>query len=236
MVERAKEMALGLLDTVKQNYMEFKENGPPNRGGNDRNQGYDRGGQRGSYHERDRNGSGSYGGNEQYGNNGQDQYGYGYAGQPPQTPTIVPFGNGAALQPQAAAALQAQGLNPGEIEQWAAYYAANPSYDPFVSVGGYGYYMAYFAATGQYPGQQQQGQAGSPTHQQAQQGYGGYGQTQSPANGAQAPPPPPPTPPPPPPPDDDVPPPPPPPPPGAGGNGYNAVSRPSRSRRYRLLG
>lgn len=222
MVQQAKEMALGLLETVKGNYMEFKENGPPNRSGGDRNQGgYDRGdrGGGGGYHQRDRNGSGSYGGNGNYGgnnNNGQDQYGYGYPGQTPATPTIVPFGQGAALLPQTAATLQAQGLNPGEIEQWSAYYAANPSADPFVSQGGYGYYMAYFAATGQYLGAQQQqgGQAGSPVQQQ---GYGGY-QTQSPANGmdgAFAPPPPPP------PPDDDVPP--PPPPPGAG-NGFNAVS------------
>ena len=213
MVQQAKDMALSLLENVKGNYMDFKENGPPNRGGGDRNQGYDNRGDRGGYHQRDRNGSGSYGGggtDNHGGNNGQDQYGYGYgySGQTPQTPTIVPFGTGAALQPQTAAALQAQGLNPGEIEQWSAYYAANAASDPFASMGGYGYYMAYFAATGQYLGAQpQQGDAGQ------QHGYGEY--QSPPANGAQAPPPPPPPP-------DDVPPP-PPPPPGAG-NGFNAVS------------
>lgn len=219
MVQQAKEMALGLLDTVRQNYTEFKENGPPQRQRHDRDQGYDNRGDRGGYHQRDRNGSGSYGGNGQPSGNGQDQYGYGYGGQQtPQQPVIVPFGSGAGYDPQTAAAAQAAGLDPVQVEQWSAYYIANPSGDPMAAYGGYGYCMAYFVATGQYPTGPPQGQAGSPTQQQMPQGYGGYGQSQSPANGAQAPPPPPP-----PPPDDDVPP--PPPPPGAIGNGYNAVSR-----------
>ena len=216
MVQTAKEMALALLESVRQNYAEFKEHGPANRGGHDRNQGYDDVGQRGSYHQRDRNGSGSYGGNNQYGggNGGQSQYGYGYSGQPPQSPAIIPFGNGGAREPHAAATLTAAQMDPEQVEQWSAYYAANPTMDTFAAVGGYGYYMAYFVATGQYLPLDGQGQAGSPVQQQ--QGYGEYGQYQSPANGAQAPPPPPP-------PDDDLPPP-PPPPPGAGGNGYNSVS------------
>ncbi|KAK3702025.1 hypothetical protein LTR37_015139 [Vermiconidia calcicola] len=214
-VQRAKEMSLELLESVKDNYESFKER-PPRPSGPDRGSfgggggggGYDQrgGGGGGGYHQRDRNGSGSYGGESQYGGGG----GYGQ----PQTPIAAYGGAGGAQSPTSYAAAQAQApTDPAEqqrqMQAWIQYYAANPDQDPYAQYGGYGYVMQMYAAQGATPGGQQQGgyggaggYAGSP-----QQQNGGYG-------GA----------PPPPPPDDQAPP--PPPPPGGDGGAYNSVPPP----------
>jgi len=212
-VENAKGMCLSLLDTVKQGYQEFKERGPPHRAssgsygggggyGNDDRGGYGRDRNNSAY-----GGGSSYngGGNSQY--DGNSQYGgtssYGYN---PQTPAAA---YGGAQSPTAATPQQgAAQMTPEQTAAWAAYWAANPSEDPYAAYGGYAAVMQQYAAVS--------APAGTP--QQAQ-GYNGYygGQAGSPANGAGGAPPPPPS-------DDGAAP--PPPPPGASGAGYNSVSAP----------
>lgn len=200
-VERAKDMCIELLNTVKTAYDQFKERGPRGGGGyygGDRG-GYNGGEDRGGYHQRERHPSGSYGGGSQYG--GSSQYGGGYNPQ-------QPAGYGGAQSPAAAQASAGQpqaAANPAEqqaqYQAWAAYYAANPAQDPYATYGGYGAVMAaYMQNPGYYQQQQGQPMAGSPTA-----GQNGYG----------APPPPPPE-------DSSV----PPPPPGASGGGYSAVPPP----------
>ncbi|KAF2166984.1 hypothetical protein M409DRAFT_23028 [Zasmidium cellare ATCC 36951] len=168
MVDSAKEMCLSLLESVKESYEAFKDRGPPNRGGFG-------GGDRGGYHNRggDRQNSGSYGGGSgygggsAYGGNGDSSYGaygqnygQGYGQQ----------GYGDAQSPVAA---PTQTGDPAEqmkqYEAWAAYYAANPSADPYAAYGGYAAMMAQYM-----------------------QGYTQTaGQSQTPTNGSAPPPPPP---------------------------------------------
>ncbi|EME44615.1 hypothetical protein DOTSEDRAFT_72164 [Dothistroma septosporum NZE10] len=215
MVDLAEEQCMSLLGSVKEAYEAFKERGPPNRSGGDRYGGHGGGGQgyggdddrRGGYRGGDRQNSGSYGGNSAYGNGGGSSYGGYGGGYGGQQPAVVAGYGGAQSPTQSAAAAQpaAASTDPAEqqrqYEAWAAYYAANPSADPYAAYGGYAAVMAQYM---------QQGYA-----QQPQQGYGApaMGQAQSPTNygNGAAPPPPP---------DDQA-----PPPPGAG-NGYSAVPPP----------
>ncbi|KAK5127376.1 hypothetical protein LTR85_006715 [Meristemomyces frigidus] len=204
-VERAKEMCIELLNSVKTSYDQFKERPPRNSGGG----GYGGGGyggggddqQRGGYHNRDRQQSGSYGGggSQTPGYGGGSSYNGGY-NQQPATP--AGYGGG-AMSPQGAGIAQAQAappqaaMSPAEQQQqyqaWAAYYAQNPQADPYAAYGGYGAVMAAYMQNPDYYQQQQQaGQNGAaPPPPQDDQGA------------------------------------PPPPPPGAGnGGGYNQVPPP----------
>lgn len=99
------------------------------------------------------------------------------------------------MSPAAAAPADAnaQAFDYNAMTQWAAYYAANPEQDPYISVGGYTAYLQQY-----YYGQN-------------------YGQTASPAPGAGA------AAPPPPPPSDPYGAAPPPPPPAGSPGGYTAV-------------
>ncbi|KAK5156629.1 hypothetical protein LTS14_004841 [Recurvomyces mirabilis] len=169
-VERAKGMCLDLLKSVKDSYDSFKERGPRG-GGGDRFErgggggGYGGGGDRGGYQERDRNSS--YGGNSQYGG-GNSQYGGGYAQQaaagygsaqsPTQgTPGFAPAAG--AMSPDAGAAGADQ---VAQMQAWAAYYAQNPSADPYAAYGGYGQVMAAYYQQGQQGMAQANGDGGAP--------------------------------------------------------------------------
>ncbi|KAK4496418.1 hypothetical protein PRZ48_012398 [Zasmidium cellare] len=167
MVDAAKEQCLSLLESVKESYEAFKERGPPNRGGYG---GEQRGGYRGHS---DRQNSGSYGGGSgygggsAYGGNGDSSYGaYGQNYGQGYGQGYGQQGYGGAQSPVAA---QAQSGDPAEQmnqhQAWAAYYAANPSEDPWAAYGGYGAMLA---------------------HAMQPQAY-----SQTPANGAAPPPPPP---------------------------------------------
>lgn len=210
-VERAKDMCLSLLETVKASYAEHKDRPPMQRGyGGGGGGGYSN--DRGGYNNgaRDRNGgSGSYGGYDSSYGGGSAYGGTSSYGNYAQTPAYNPAGSPQTPvqatptdQPDPAVAMAA----------WAQYYAANPAEDPYASQGGYATIMAQW----QYAQQQQQ-YAGA--------GAGGYGYAGSPSqqNGAGAPPPPPPVGG-----DEGAPPPPPPPPPGAetAGYGYGSVPPP----------
>jgi len=228
-VERAKEMCISLLDSVKQSYAEFKERPP--RGGGGYGGGYG-GEERGGYGGRggrDRE-HGSYGGGSSYGGGGQSGYGgggqSGYGGggggssygggYGSQTPGgHAAYGGGAqspqaavapvAAQPAAAAAVitpEQQQVNAA----WATYYAQNPQEDPYAAYGGWATVMAAYGM--------------AAPQAQPQQQYADYYQSQmaqagTPTQNGGAPPPPPP------PEDNSAPPPPPPGPPGAGG--YSSV-------------
>lgn len=145
-VDRAKKLCEDLLASVRQNYEHFKANPPPARVesytdgyGADAN----RGGHRG-YGRRDDQRQGSYASNNyaSYNQNGA------YAATP-TTPGPAP-----SQSPSAAQSYQ---------QQWADYYAQNPTADPYAAYGGYQAYMQYYY---QYYGQQgqdpSQAQAGAP--------------------------------------------------------------------------
>ncbi|KAK5163754.1 uncharacterized protein LTR77_010427 [Saxophila tyrrhenica] len=188
MVEKAKEMCLQLLDSVRENYESFKQRpprsaGPDHRGGFDNQRSGSNGGYQGGYNQ-DRNGSGSYGGNPQ-----QDMSGYGgsYGGTPYQQQPAYGAPAGGAQSPTA----PAPAMDSTQIAAWTAYYAQNPDEDPYKPYGGYAYIMSYYAQTGAVPagGQQAGGYAGSP-----QQQNGGYNAVPPPPGASEAPPPPPPPP------------------------------------------
>ncbi|GIZ44236.1 hypothetical protein CKM354_000744000 [Cercospora kikuchii] len=174
MVDSAEEMCKSLLDSVRQQYQEFKER--PARGPGGGRGGYG-GDDRGGYHGRggDRQNSGSYGGGSAYGNGGGSAYGgaYGATGQPDPYAQANPYdqyaqaaaqGYGSAQSPTAAqqGAAAAAPTDPAEqqkqYEAWAAYYAANPQADPYAAYGGYAAVMAQYmqpgaaAAAAQYQG------------------------------------------------------------------------------------
>lgn len=157
-VQTAKEQCLDLLGYVKSNYEEFKANRSQRReqsfGGGDQRGGYGGG-------PRDRNGSNSYGGGSQYGgaNNygGNSQYGGGYGQQTPTTPAdpYVSGGYGGAQSPQAAQAPAQPQMTPEQMQAWAAYYAENPTLDPYAAYGGFAVAMQYYMQ-GQPPAPPQQ--------------------------------------------------------------------------------
>jgi hypothetical protein len=120
-VQRAKEMCIDLLGTVKEQYQKHKDN-PPQRG---YGQGYGQGGDR-------QNSYGGYGG-------GYGGYGNSTPGGSVQSPTTP----GPTAAPGAASPSQ------DYTAQYAAYYAANPSADPYAAYGGYAAYVQmyqYYAA------------------------------------------------------------------------------------------
>lgn len=191
-VERAKKLCEDLLASVRQNYEHFKANPPPQRM-ESYTDGYGADANRGGYggHGRDRRhdpySASSYGG---YGQNNPA-----YGGTPgsgtPTTPAPAP-----SQSPSAAQSYQ---------DQWAAYYAQNPSADPYAAYGGYQAYMQYYYSYYQQQGQdpnaaQQQGQAapppppadnsGAPPPPPVNNGYDAYN-SQSQSNGYNAVPPPP---------------------------------------------
>lgn len=182
MVDKAKKLCEDLLVSVRQNYEHFKANPPPQRM-ESYTDGYGADANRGSYggygrERRNDSHSNNYGG---YGQN--SSYGATPTVQTPATPVQ------ATDSPSAAQSYQ---------DQWAAYYAQNPTADPYAAYGGYAAYMQYY-----YQYYQQQGI--DPTTMQQQdpnappppadgsgavpQGYEAYAQSQT--NGYNAVPPPP---------------------------------------------
>lgn len=159
MVDEAESQCMSLLDAVKEAYDAFKERGPPNRGGggggyggHGGGQGYGgdddrRGGGGGGYRGGDRQNSGSYGGGSAYGNGGGSSYGGYGAGYGAQQPAAV-AGYGGAQSPTQTVAAEPAATDPAEqqrqYEAWAAYYAANPSADPYAAYGGYAAVMAHY--------------------------------------------------------------------------------------------
>ncbi|WPH00936.1 Hypothetical protein R9X50_00377000 [Acrodontium crateriforme] len=177
-VQRAKAMCEELLSTVKDSYQSFKERPQRNGGGYGGGYGND---DRGNY--RDRN-SGGYGGSYNGGQHNQAAGGYSAGSGGAQSPT----------QASAQTTQTAQTMDPNDpaalaqYQAWAAYYAQNPSADPYAAYGGYAAMMAQYMQGAQQP-QSQSPHPGTP-----QGGYYGAGQTVSPAQNGGAPPPPPPPP------------------------------------------
>ncbi|KAF4637339.1 hypothetical protein G7Y89_g750 [Cudoniella acicularis] len=131
-VQKAKELCEDLLKNVRDQYEEFKNRPPPQRGyGNAPSTGY--GGERG-YGDRapDRSGSGSYGGG-----GGGGGYG-GYNNSPaPNTPSGV-------MSPTTSTAPGAGSPTSGAdyAAQYAQYYGAGA--DPYAAYGGYAAYVQYY--------------------------------------------------------------------------------------------
>jgi len=140
-VERAKKLCEDLLASVRQNYEYFKANPPPQRM-ESYTDGYGADAHRGSYggyNRGDRAPRGDSYTSSNYGSYNQNSTPY--AG----TPTTPAPGTSASEVP-------AQDYQ----DQWAAYYAANPTADPYAAYGGYQAYMQYYQQY--YYGQQQAGQ------------------------------------------------------------------------------
>ena len=173
MVDEAEAQCNSLLDAVRASYQEFKERPPRQSGGFGGRGGY--GGEgRGGFNDRgnDRQNSGSYGGGSAYGGTpagNSSAYGGGYG--TPATPVVDPYAYNPAQpaagyqDPTATAAQSATApVDPEEQQKqyvaWAAYYATNPSADPYAAYGGYGAVMAQYmpgataAATTAYQGEQ----------------------------------------------------------------------------------
>ncbi|KAK5954726.1 hypothetical protein OHC33_004450 [Knufia fluminis] len=192
-VERAKQLCESLVDSVRQDYGNFKANPPVQRldsyldgYGQDANAGR---GYSSGYRERRRDDSYS----NNYSGYGQNNSHYGSA--TPSTPAP-----GTSETPSAAQTYQ---------DQWAAYYAQNPgaqdsTADPYAPYGGYQaymnmYYASYYQQQGQDPNAQpQQDQSAPPPPADASAAppppasYGGYpGYDPSQPNGYNAVPPPP---------------------------------------------
>lgn len=127
-VQKAKELCEDLLKNVREQYEEFKNRPPPQRGYGAQSTGY--GGERG-YGDRAPDRSNSYGGSAGYG---------GYGNSPtPNTP-------GSILSPTAPSAPGA-GSPPAGADyaaQYAQYYAANGQADPYAAYGGYAAYVQYY--------------------------------------------------------------------------------------------
>ena len=162
-VDKAKKLCEDLLASVRQNYEHFKANPPPQRM-ESYTDGYgaeaNRGGYGGYGRPRDDRGrQDSY--NTNYSSYGQNNGSY--------TATPTTPAPGTSQSPSAAQSYQ---------DQWAAYYAQNPSADPYAAYGGYQAYMQYY-----YSYYQQQG----IDPNQAQAGA----QPPPPQDGSGAPPPPP---------------------------------------------
>jgi hypothetical protein len=157
MVDRAKELALELLQNVKKQYDEFKARGPMGggrggfQGGNRQNSmGGGGGGGGGGYGQQ-----GSPGG---YGGGGYNQ-GYGNAGSPPPPPPggpMSPMQN--APPPPPSADPYAQYYQQPAAQAYAPQPAA--AEDPYAPYGGYDAYMQYYAAY--YASMQGQPPAQSP--------------------------------------------------------------------------
>ena len=153
-VDRAKKLCEDLLDSVRQNFEHFKAN-PPVQRMESYTDGYGADAHRGSYggyrsrDRDDRSRHDSYNSNNNNRYNDSAQHG-GYSGA---AATPAP---GSAQSPTAAQSYQ---------DQWAAYYAQNPTEDPYAAYGGYQaymqqYYAYYYAQQRQDPNQAQQ--AGAP--------------------------------------------------------------------------
>lgn len=186
MVDAAKEQCLSLLESVRDSYEQFKERGPPNRGGGDRGgYGGDRGGYGGGYggdRGGDRQNSGSYGASGGYGAAANSYGGYGAQ----QAYGSVTPGYGGAQSP-VAAQTPATPADPNEqkaqFEAWCQYYAANPTLDPYIQYGGYAAFVSQYM---------QGGYATTGTPDQSQMGNGaGAPPPPPPDDGSSAPPPPP---------------------------------------------
>lgn len=140
-VAKAKELCEGLLTTVRNDYMAFKERPPQRRYGGE---GYSNGrpgyGDRG---DRDRSHSYGYGGHNNY-----------EAPQPSHSP--YPAASVSA-DPQAA---NAAAMDWNQMAQYAAYYTAHPEQDPYAQYGGFATYMAYYQQ--QYYGATPAATAASP--------------------------------------------------------------------------
>lgn len=145
-VERAKKLCEDLLASVRQNYEHFQANPPPQRM-ESYTDGYGADANRSSYGgygrpREDRGRHDSYSSNYNNSNYGQNGS-YGGASATPAP--------GTTDSPSAAQSYQ---------EQWAAYYAQNPSQDPYAAYGGYQAYMqqyyAYYQQQGYDPSQIQQ--------------------------------------------------------------------------------
>lgn len=140
-VKRARDLCLDLLDNVKQQYERFKERGPSHDRGysGGGGGGYQNGGHRGSYGDRQQH----------------DSYNGGYSG-----------GYGGAQSPYAASAMSPAAQTPGTpasatpgtdyAAQYAQYYGGQ---DPYAAYGGYQNYMNMYY---QYYQQQQPGGVQSP--------------------------------------------------------------------------
>lgn len=172
MVDEAESQCNSLLDAVRASYQEFKERPPRQSGGFGGGRGGYGGEGRGGFNDRgpDRQNSGSYGGGSAYGGTpagGNSAYGGGYG--TPATPhdpyAYNPAQPAAGYQDPNAAAAQTATASTDPVEQqkqyeaWAAYYAQNPSADPYIAYGGYGAVMAAYiqpsaaaAATPAYSG------------------------------------------------------------------------------------
>jgi hypothetical protein len=182
-VDKAKELALELLQNVKKQYDQFKANGPSfgGRGGGHRQGSMGGGGPPGGGHGSPPGPpSGGYGG---YGGYNQ---GYANAGSPPPPPPSNP------MSPQPV-------VQPDYSQQWQQYYAQqggqpdpNAAADPYAAYGGQEAYMQYYAAY--YAQMQGPGQAQSPIPGAEVVGtpVTGYGYGAPPGSAGGAPPPPPP--------------------------------------------
>ncbi|KIW05435.1 uncharacterized protein PV09_03945 [Verruconis gallopava] len=179
-VERAKELALELLQNVKKQYDLFKANGP-NFGG--------RGGPRQNSVGAPGHASpsGSIPGTPSGGYAGYPQGGYGNSASPPPPPP--PPGNAMSPQPSA---------QPDYSQQWQQYYAQqgqqDPNSDPYAAWGGQEAYMQYYAAYYAQMQSQAQVQSPAPVTENAGTPPGGYGYGAPPGSGSAPPPPPPPPP------------------------------------------
>ncbi|GAB7361507.1 hypothetical protein MBLNU230_g1563t1 [Neophaeotheca triangularis] len=165
------ELCKGLLQQVTEEYNNFKNRPAPMQ----RDSGF-RGGRGGGYQNRDRNGSGGYGGGNRGGYGGAQGYDQGYGAQgygDQAAQSYGGYGAQTAADPNAAAAGGWNSMTTEQLTAWLQYYAANPSQDPYQSVGGFG---AMLAAMGLNPaGAQQGGQAGSPVQAE---GYAAPAQAQ----------------------------------------------------------
>lgn len=130
-VDRAKELCVDLLDSVRKEYQRYKEN-PPQRsyegfGGGGGGGGYgNKGGDRDRDQNRDRDrGHGGHGGGGYAGGG----YGTQQGGAQPSAASPVNAAGGAEAQEYAA--------------QVAQYYAQNGGQDPYAAYGGYQQYFAY---------------------------------------------------------------------------------------------
>lgn len=118
-MQKAKELCEDLLKNVREQYEEFKNRPPPQRGYGAQSTGY--GGERG-YGDRAPDRSNSYGGGGAYG---------GYGNSPaPNTP-------GSIMSPTMPSAPGAASPAPGAdyAAQYAQYYAANGQADPYAAYG-----------------------------------------------------------------------------------------------------
>ncbi|CAG8955622.1 hypothetical protein HYFRA_00009576 [Hymenoscyphus fraxineus] len=160
-VKQAKELCEDLLKNVREQYEEFKNRPPPQRGYGAPSTGY--GGERG-YGDRAPDRSNSYGGDRgnhndrgDRGDRDRDRHGGGGYGGYNNSPAPT----GAIMSPTTAQAAPGAGSPTSQADyaaQYAQYYAANGG-DPYAAYGGY---AGYVAAYQQYYAQAQAQQAAPP--------------------------------------------------------------------------